>query len=128
MKTWIKLYLTDGESFKGIPWESDEYRKGYVPHGKTIDQKNGYYGRSMKTRMGEIKELNVPRDREGSFKTSVLEPYSRTTGIDKLIMALYSKGISTGNTAEIMNTISKYGYSKSTIVLSLSIYCVLFKF
>ena len=82
----------------------------------------------MKTRMGEIKELNVPRDREGSFKTSVLEPYSRTTGIDKLIMALYSKGISTGNTAEIMNTISKYGYSKSTIVLSLSIYCVLFKF
>ena len=28
-------------------------------------QKNGYYGRSMKTRMGEINNLNVPGGREG---------------------------------------------------------------
>ena len=59
-------------------------------------QKNGYYNRSMKTRMGEIKDLNVPRDREGSFKTSVFKPYSRSIGTDELIMALYSKDISTG--------------------------------
>ena len=50
----------------------------------------------MKTSMGKIKDLNVPRDREGSFKTSVFEPYSRSIGTDELIMALYSKGISTG--------------------------------
>jgi transposase-like protein len=68
-------------------------------------QKNGYYNRSMKTRMGEIKDLNVPRDREGSFKTSVFEPYSRSIGTDEVIMALYSKGISTRSTAEIMKTI-----------------------
>ena len=63
-------------------------------------QKNGHYGRSMKTRIGEIIDLNLPRDREGSFKTSVFEPYSRSIGIDELIMAIYSKGISTANSAE----------------------------
>ena len=51
-------------------------------------QKNGYYGRSMKTRMGEIKDLNVPRGREGSFKTSVFETYSRSIGTYELIMTL----------------------------------------
>ncbi len=78
-------------------------------------QKNGYYGRSMKTRMGEIRDLNVPRDRNGSFQTAVFEPYSRSIGIDELILALYSKGISTRNSAEIMQTIFQNRYSKSTI-------------
>ena len=41
-------------------------------------QNNGFYERSMKTMMGEITDLNVPRDREGSFKTAVFEPYSRS--------------------------------------------------
>ena len=35
------------------------------------DQKKGYYNRSKKTRIGEIMDLNVPKDREGSFITSV---------------------------------------------------------
>ena len=78
-------------------------------------QKNGYYNRSMKTKVGEIKDLNVPRDRDGSFRTAVFEPYSRSIGIDELILALYSKGISTRNSAEIMQTIFRNRYSKSTI-------------
>ena len=69
----------------------------------------------MKTSMGKIKDLNVPRDREGSFKTSVFETYSRSIGTYELIMALYSKSISTGNTAEIMKTIFQNRYSKLTI-------------
>lgn len=69
----------------------------------------------MKTSMGEIKDLNVPRDREGSFKTSVFETYSRSIGTYELIMALYSKSISTGNTAGIMKTIFQNRYSKLTI-------------
>ena len=78
-------------------------------------QKNRYYSRSMKTRMGEINNLSVPRDRDGSFQMAALEPYSRSIGIDELILALYSKGISTRNSAEIMQTIFQNRYSKSTI-------------
>ena len=78
-------------------------------------QKNGYYSRSMKTRMGEINNLNVPRDREGSFQTAAFEPYSRSIGMDELILALYSKGIFTRNSAEVMHTIFQNRYSSSTI-------------
>ncbi len=77
--------------------------------------KNGFYKRSMKTRIGEIEDLNVPRDREGTFRTAVFEPYSRSIGIDELVIALYSKGISTRNSAEILQTIFQNRYSKSTI-------------
>ena len=48
----------------------------------------------MKTRMREIMDLNIPRDRERSFKTSVFESYSRSMGIDELIMTLYYNDIS----------------------------------
>ncbi len=77
--------------------------------------KNGFYKRSMKTRIGEIEDLNVPRDREGTFRTAVFEPYSRSIGIDELVIALYSKGISTLNSDEILQTIFQNRYSKSTI-------------
>ena len=43
-------------------------------------QKNGFYERSMKTMIGEITNLDVPRDGKGSFKTGVFEPYSRSIG------------------------------------------------
>ena len=46
-------------------------------------QKNGYYNRSMKTKVGEIKDLNVPRDRDGSFQTAVFETEMFHTSSDK---------------------------------------------
>ena len=38
--------------------------------------KNGYYERTMKTKFGEIEDLNVPRDREGRFRTALFDPYA----------------------------------------------------
>ena len=43
-------------------------------------QNNGFCGRFMKIMIGEITNLNVPRDGKGSFKTAVFEPYSRSIG------------------------------------------------
>lgn len=76
---------------------------------------NGFYGRGMKTKMGEIPSINVPRDREGNFRTEVFQPYDRSIGIDELVISLYSKGVSTRNTAEILQTIFRKRYSRSTI-------------
>ena len=53
--------------------------------------KNGYYERSMKTKYGEIEDLSVPRDREGNFRTGIFDPYTRSIGIEELIISLYSK-------------------------------------
>ena len=77
--------------------------------------KNGYYERTMKTKFGEIEDLNVPRDREGKFRTALFDPYARSIGIDELIISLYSKGISTRKMSEILESIFQNRYSRSSI-------------
>jgi len=77
--------------------------------------KNGYYGRAMKTKFGEIDGLNVPGDREGKFRTGIFNPYARSIGIDELIISLYSKGISTRKMSEIFESIFQNRYSRSSI-------------
>ena len=77
--------------------------------------KNGYYGRAMKTKFGEIEDLNVPRDREGKSRTGIFNPYASSIGIDELIISLYSKGISTRKMSEILESIFQNRYSRSSI-------------
>ena len=50
-------------------------RKGY---------RNGSYPRTLKTRVGRI-ELSVPRDRDGTFQTSLFTRYQRN---EKALMTL----------------------------------------
>ncbi len=77
--------------------------------------KNGKYKRDLKTKYGEIKQLNIPRDRDSNFHTKVIEPYNRSIGIEDLIVSMYSNGISTRRIAGIMEDILGNKYSKSTI-------------
>jgi len=77
--------------------------------------KNGYYERAMKTKFGEIEGLNVPRDREGRFRTALFDPCARPIGIDELIISLYSKGISTWKMSEILESIFQDRHSRSSI-------------
>jgi len=69
----------------------------------------------MKTKFGEIEDLNVPRDREGKFRTALFDPYARSIGIDELIISLYSKGISIRKMSEIPESIFQNRYSRSSI-------------
>nr|WP_236777898.1 transposase [Anoxybacter fermentans] len=41
------------------------------------NSRNGYYTRSFKTKYGNIRDLKVPRDRNGEFKTVLFELYQR---------------------------------------------------
>ncbi len=63
--------------------------------------KNGKYKMDLKTKYGEIKQLNVPRDRESNFHTKVIEPYNRSIGMEDLIVSMYSNGISTRRIAVV---------------------------
>jgi len=62
---------------------------------------NGKYKMDLKTKYGEIKQLNVPRDRESNFHTKVIEPYNRSIGMEDLIVSMYSNGISTRRIAVV---------------------------
>ena len=37
--------------------------------------KNGFYTRNLDTVLGKLKNLKIPRDREGKFRTRLIEPY-----------------------------------------------------
>lgn len=77
--------------------------------------RNGYYNRDIGTRYGKIDDLRVPRDRNNEFQTALFEPYQRHIGIEDLVVSLYSKGISTGKMAEILEEMFHNKYSKSTV-------------
>ena len=57
--------------------------------------RNGHYGRDLTTRYGHIDNLKVPRDREGTFRTHIFQPYQRYTGIEDFIGAIDSLPSST---------------------------------
>ena len=77
--------------------------------------RNGYYERDLGTRYGKINDLRVPRDRDNEFQTALFERYQRNIGIDDLVVSMYSRGISTGKMAEILEELFHNRYSRSTI-------------
>ena len=76
--------------------------------------RNGHYERDLTTKYGHIDDLKVPRDREGTFRTHIFQPYRRYTGIEDFIAAMYAKGMSTGKIGDILEELFHHSYSKST--------------
>ena len=83
--------------------------------GENTGSRNGYYERDVGTRYGGINDLRVPGDRNNEFQTALFEPYQRSIGIDDPVVSMYSKGISAGKMAEILEELFHNKYSKSTI-------------
>ena len=91
-------------------YERTTGRKGY---------RNGSYPRTLKTRVGRI-ELSVPRDRDGTFQTSLFTRYQRNE--KALILALMEmtlEGVSTRKVTKITEELCGTSFSKS-LVSSLS--------
>ena len=77
--------------------------------------RNGHYERDLTTKYGHIDDLKVPRDREGTFRTQIFQPYQRYTGIEDFIAAMYAKGMSTAKIGDILEELFHHSYSRSTI-------------
>lgn len=64
--------------------------------------RNGYYPRSMVTQFGLL-DLKIPRLREGSFPTRVLERYQRhQRQVDDLIQNTFLAGVSTRRVGDVL--------------------------
>jgi putative transposase len=62
----------------------------HVEHPETKNMRNGYYTRTLVTKFGKIEDLQVPRDRDGEFQTSLFPPYSRRDNwLEKAIISMY---------------------------------------
>ncbi len=69
---------------------------GYKKHQKNITTTNSRNGTSKKTVKGNLGELeiNIPRDREGSFEPTLIEKHqTRFNGFDEKIIAMYARGM-----------------------------------
>jgi len=80
------------------------------------NSRNGHYKRSFQTRYGTINELQVPRDRKGSFQTRLFQPYQRREGwLEEAIIHMYKGGMSTRDVAKFVESMFGTHYSPTTI-------------
>lgn len=83
--------------------EIDE-QLGYEKHQRRSDgpsnYRNGSTKRKLKTQFGEV-EVNVPRDRNGTYEPQILDKYQRNVdGLEEKILSLYAHGMSTRDIQE----------------------------
>jgi len=97
--------------------ELDEFL-GYSKYERTDSDnyRNGYSSKTVKTDIGEV-EINTPRDRKGQFQPQILP--KRQTMLDEMekkIIALYAKGMSTRDIQELLTDM--YGVDVSPSLIS----------
>ncbi len=94
------------EHLKAKPGEQTDDRRGY---------RNGTYQRKLTTRVGTI-ELEVPRDREGSFQTALFQRYQRSEkALVLTLMQMVVQGVSTRRVKDITTDLCGREFSSSTV-------------
>lgn len=88
------------------PGQRTEARTGY---------RNGSYTRGLKSRVGEL-EIDVPRDRAGSFRSGVFERYRRMESpLEEALLRAYLEGVSTRRVGDLAEALGGEGLSASSI-------------
>ena len=86
------------------------------PARKKSNARNGTTKKTVRTDFGHI-ELDVPRDREGSFDPQFVKKHERTlNGFDDKVISLYSRGMSTRDIQAHLKEI--YGVDVSSTFIS----------
>lgn len=76
------------------------------------DYRNGYYERSLRSCLGLIENLRVPRTRNGMFYPSIIEKSKHISSITAQGLAkMYLKGVSTHSVGEVLEAILGYRVS-----------------
>jgi len=83
---------------------------------KPGNRKNGYYERSLMTQWGKLEKLQIPRDREGSFRPFFLHRYQRNLfSLSELVIAMYQEGLSTRKVSKVIHRLTEYKYSPAWV-------------
>lgn len=93
---------------------------GYPAHDKgpkaTDNRRNGTSSKTVKTGSGPI-ELDIPRDRDGSFEPKVIEKFRGSdSDFERKIISMYAKGISTRDMCQHLSDV--YGADVSPALVS----------
>ena len=79
------------------------------------NSRNGKRSRQLQTSGGQV-EVAVPRDRQGEYQPTLLEKYkSRSNEIERKVIGLYAKGMSTRDIEESLAELNGIEVSAATI-------------
>lgn len=82
----------------------------------TANRRNGYSRKTLKTTAGEV-EVEVPRDREGSFEPQLVAKRQRdVSAIEDKVLGMYAKGLSQRDISATIEDI--YGFEMSHEAIS----------
>lgn len=83
---------------------------------KDDNRRNGYGKKTLKTTQGEI-EIEVPRDRDGSFEPLIVPKRQKdVSAIEKKVLAMYARGMSQRDISSTIKDI--YGFQMSHDMIS----------
>lgn len=87
-------------------------RQIYLEENKHKTKGNGFYSRNLKTSIGELSELRIPRTRDNQFKSQLIPTRKHATeDVDKLVSRLIYAGVSTRKIVKLLKEI--YGTKMS---------------
>ena len=96
--------------------EIEMLRRTDVQTDEPIVSRNGYYSRSLITRFGNLKDIRVPRLRNGRFHTKVFRRYRRCERlVENLIQDVFLAGISTRRVGAAVSALLETKISSSTV-------------
>jgi len=110
-----------GDIINGALGEEMREHLGYDKNARTekVDgnSRNGYYNKTLLTKMGET-QLKVPRDRNGEFSPAIVEKGEKklSEDIEYKIIMMYARGTSTREISEQIREI--YGFDVSATFIS----------
>ena len=79
------------------------------------DYRSGSYTRKLQTKAGEV-ELNIPKLREQTFQTAIIERYRRReSSIEEALVEMYLAGVSTRRVADITEALWDTRVSSATV-------------
>lgn len=83
---------------------------------KTQNRRNGYGSKTLKTTRGEV-EIEVPRDRDGTFEPQIVPKRTRDVSeIENKVLAMYARGMSQRDISSTIEDI--YGFEISHDMIS----------
>jgi putative transposase len=92
------------------------HEKHSPPTGETGNIRNGTRGKTVLTESTGQVEIEVPRDRAGTFDPQIVRKRQRRlTGVDEIVLSLYAKGLTTGETSAHFAEVYGASVSKETI-------------
>ncbi|MEZ2388531.1 IS256 family transposase [bacterium RCC_150] len=93
---------------------------GYERHDAaakdTANSRNGTRSKTVLTETTGPVQIDVPRDREGTFEPKIVDKRQRRlSGVDEMVLSLYAKGLTTGEISAHFAEIYGASVSKETV-------------